>query len=122
MIFMPKSYYIPKKESPKLQDFLHVPYLLVLSAVVAANFIESETVTLMIFFAFLLIYSIKKYDSRIPIAFALLLLIISAFVLAYKNEALANQIAIYAYYYLVVGVLLQLIEYIRNPEDENETE
>ncbi len=102
-------------------EYLHIPYILVVIAVVLSKIINSELLTLLIFLALLITYAIKKYDSRIPIAFALLLLVLSAIELAFKSEAAANQIAIYAYYYLVAGVLLQLIEYIRNPEDEDES-
>ncbi len=72
---------------------------------------------------FILIYFfvslILKLDSRIPIAFALLLLFLTAVTLVQGLENAANQIAIYAYYFLVVGVVLQLIEYIRNPQKED---
>jgi len=72
---------------------------------------------------FILIYFfislILKLDSRIPIAFALLLLFLTAVTLVQGLENAANQIAIYAYYLLVVGVVLQLIEYIRNPQEED---
>jgi len=68
----------------------------------------------------LLIYfivSLKlKLDSRIPIALALGLLFLTAITLVRGAESSANQLAIFAYYLLVVGVVLQLIEYIRNPE------
>jgi len=111
---MQKRYSKPKKEIKlRLKEYLNIPYILVLATVVLANFIESETLTLAIFLALLIIFAIKKYDPRIPIAFALLLLVLSAIELAVASEDVANMIAIYAYYYLVVGVLLQLIEYIR---------
>lgn len=71
----------------------------------------------------LLIYffvSLKlKLDSRIPIALALGLLFLTAVTLVWGLESTANQLAIFAYYLLVVGVVLQLIEYIRNPEITN---
>jgi len=71
---------------------------------------------------FILIYFfislVLKLDSRIPIAFALLLLFLTAVTLVQGLENAANQIAIYAYYFLVAGVVLQLIEYIRNPQTE----
>jgi len=69
---------------------------------------------------YLFISLILKLDSRIPIAFALLLLLLTATTLVQGLENAANQIAIYAYYFLVAGVMLQLIEYIRNPETEVE--
>ncbi len=71
---------------------------------------------------FILIYFvislILKLDSRISIASALLLLFLTAITLVQGLENAANQIAIYAYYFLVAGVVLQLVEYIRNPEKE----
>jgi len=70
---------------------------------------------------FILIYFfislIQKFDSRIPIAFALFLLFLTAIILVQGQEKAANQIAIYAYYFLVIGVVQQLIEYIRNPQE-----
>ena len=115
-----------KKAFPNnLKNLIHIPYLLVLAAVAIANFTKSEILTLAIFLALLIIFAKQKYDSRIPIGFALLLLVITAFVLAFSSEALANRIAIYSYYYLVVGVVLQLIGYIREKprgKDLDETE
>lgn len=70
---------------------------------------------------FILVYFfislMQKYDSRIPIVFALFLLFLTAITLMQGLEKAANQIAIYAYYLLVIGVVLQLIEYVRNPQE-----
>ncbi|MEM4625390.1 MAG: hypothetical protein QXJ28_01310 [Candidatus Pacearchaeota archaeon] len=69
-------------------------------------------------FFLLLLYipiSIKlKLDERIPIAFALFLLIISAIALAQGFEDRANLIAIYVYYFLVIGVILLFIDYMKS--------
>ncbi|MEM4680613.1 MAG: hypothetical protein QW038_02350 [Nanopusillaceae archaeon] len=69
-------------------------------------------------FFLLLLYipiSIKlKLDERIPIAFALFLLIISAIALAQGFENRANLIAIYVYYFLVIGVILLFIDYMKS--------
>ena len=53
------------------------------------------------------------YD-RLPIGIALVLLAIAAGILASGNEVVANDFAIMAYYLLVLGVLLQIISYIRS--------
>ncbi|MBU5678845.1 MAG: hypothetical protein QXJ96_02975 [Candidatus Aenigmatarchaeota archaeon] len=69
------------------------------------------------FFALLLYIPISiklKLDERIPIAFALFLLIISAIALAQGFEDRANLIAIYAYYFLVIGVILLFIDYMKS--------
>ncbi len=113
---MPKKKYSAKKRQldyGSLKEFLHVPYLLALAAVAIASLVQSELITLAIFFAVLVIFAIKKYDSRIPIGFALMLLVLAAMELAFASADTANQLAIFAYYCLVVGVLLQLIEYVR---------
>lgn len=48
----------------------------------------------------------------------MILLIIAAIYLSIGNEAYANDIAIYAYYALVIGVLLQLASYIKYARKE----
>ena len=52
-----------------------------------------------------------KFDSRFLILSAILYLWLAAFFLAYDYENTANNLAIFAYYFLVVGVLLQFIEF-----------
>jgi len=55
----------------------------------------------------------KKIDwptSNYPILLALFLLIATAITLAMGNEPLAEQLAIYAYYLLVIGVTIRFLE------------
>jgi len=76
-------------------------------------------------FAFFLLllyipFSLKlKLDERYPVAFAIFLLILSAITLAQGFEERANRIAIYAYYFLVIGVILMLAEYLREPKNNS---
>ena len=71
--------------------------------------------TMVIFFAF-------KIDSRYLILNAIMLLWLIPFLLFFRLEEVADTIAIYAYYFLVSGVILQLLlkepllelEYLRN--------
>ena len=76
--------------------------------------------------AAILAYSIAswrlKWDSRIPIAVALGLLVISAVLLAFKKEDIANSVAIVSYYCLVSGVLLQFIEFLRGEDKSKKKE
>ena len=75
---------------------------------------------------FLLRIALKKYKGkwfaipydRLPIAIALTLLLVTAGVYASGNEKMANDIAIIAYYLLVLGVVLQIINYIREQRAE----
>jgi len=76
-------------------------------------------------FAFFLLllyipFSLKlKLDERYPIVFAIFLLVLSAITLAQGFEERANRIAIYAYYFLVIGVILMLAEYLREPKNNS---
>lgn len=49
------------------------------------------------------------YD-RLPIISALILLGLCPFLLIWKKETLVNEVAIYAYFLLIVGVVIQVVE------------
>jgi septum site-determining protein MinD len=66
-----------------------------------------------LFLVYFIISLVNRIDSRYSVGAGLLLLAYTAVLLVQKKEDFANQIAIYAYYFLVVGVVLQLVEYIR---------
>ena len=66
-------------------------------------------------------YFYKKYDSRIFIETSIVLLMTSAYLLNLSEDA-ANDVAIIAYYFLVLGVLGALIEYIRESKTEDYSE
>ena len=107
-----------KKE---LKEILDLPILYTAIAILIAHSTQNELTQLAAFAVLLLIIIYRKHDSRIPIAFALILLALSAFQLAFQTEAAANNTAILAYYLLCTGVIAQFIEYIKNPgEDEKE--
>jgi len=50
------------------------------------------------------------------------LLLTAAGLLVVGNSALANGVALYAYYLLVVGVVLQFVSYLRSRGKESEQE
>ena len=81
---------------------------------------DKEIRTLLIFVLYFAISLIYNLDSRYPIVAAIVLLISAAVVLP-NDETFANKLAVYAYYFLVVGVALQLIEYVREQRKEEET-
>ena len=68
-----------------------------------------------LFFLFLLL----ELDYRILIFFALLFLLSCPFYLIIKDQFQAEQMAIYAYYLLFIGIVLSLIEYIRAKKEKN---
>lgn len=64
----------------------------------------------LLWFLFLAFFA-YGWESRIVAAFALICLAICPILLSLKKDALAEQMAIYAYYFLVMTVVLQIKEY-----------
>jgi len=81
--------------------------------------LDEDSKTLLIFTFYFIISLIYRIDSRFPIIAAIILLV-SAAVYLQSDEKFANKLAIYAYYFLVIGVVLQLIEYVREKEGMEE--
>ncbi|OGG51395.1 hypothetical protein A2704_03440 [Candidatus Kaiserbacteria bacterium RIFCSPHIGHO2_01_FULL_54_36b] len=65
-----------------------------------------------VFFAFVF----YRWDTRIIGSFAILALTACPILLALEEKAFAEQMAVYAYYFLVMTVLLQIIEFKFRPE------
>ncbi len=107
----------------ELKIFIDMPVSYTAAAILIANNIDNELLQFGTFIVLFLIIVIKKHDSRIPIVYALIMLLISAFILAFQTDTAANKTEIFAYYLFCVGVTVQFIEYIRNPEvDYHENE
>ena len=70
-----------------------------------------DVAAILLIVPFLFYRIVYKVDSRIIIGIALMLLVATGVSLAAGSESLANDLAIVAYYCLVVGVLLLAIEY-----------
>ncbi|MCX6715653.1 MAG: hypothetical protein NT077_01390 [Candidatus Taylorbacteria bacterium] len=84
------------------------------------NFSYEAIIFLILFVAF----ALYDWDSRIIATGALVSLASCPILLITKQDAIAEQMAVYAYYFLVMTVVLQIIEYKRHPEvykeDKNE--
>jgi septum site-determining protein MinD len=79
----------------------------------------SEDARTAIVFAFYFLAAlIYRIDPRYPVLAAIGSLVLAAILLAQQKEALANRVAVYAYYFLVVGVLLNLVDYLREGREE----
>lgn len=93
-----------------LDDF--APFALIVLCVASERFL-SPVLTLGVFIFTLAIYTLLRYDSRVLVGTAIFLLVICAALLAKESENLANDVAILAYYFLVIGVLGLFVEYLR---------
>ncbi len=75
------------------------------------------SLTAAIFWILFLSFLLYQWDSRDIALLALISLASCPFLLIFKKEALAEQMAIYAYYFLVITVVLQIVEYWGSPKD-----
>ncbi|MCK5030514.1 MAG: hypothetical protein KAR64_03520 [Thermoplasmatales archaeon] len=97
-------------------------YILVVVVILVSHFVfqTEDFATFLSFLILIPIFVFFRFDVRIPIGYALLMLALSALTLAfYKSESFANQLAIYAYWLLVVGTTCLLIEYLREQRVSN---
>ena len=66
-------------------------------------------------------YLRQNFGAPFVIVFQLLLLVCAALLIR-GYSTLADEVAIYAYYSLVIGVVLQLVSFLRHEEGVEETE
>jgi len=83
------------------------------------NFIfRAEAETFLLILSLVIVFHVSKADSRLLILAAIILLIYSAIVLAFfEDESYANIIAIQAYWFLVSGVICQVIEFFQERKE-----
>jgi hypothetical protein len=79
----------------------------------------AEAATALVFVVYTMIFAIFRGDPRISVAAGLGILAAAAITLASHHESLAENIAIYAYYFLASGVILLLIQHIRGDKDDD---
>ncbi|MCX6759622.1 MAG: hypothetical protein NT012_03620 [Candidatus Nealsonbacteria bacterium] len=92
---------------------LHTILLIIILTLLLMWKFSIETVILwMIFFTFLL----YKWDSRILVGVVLAFLASCPILLVFKKEDIAEQMAIYAYCFLAMAVILQVVEFKKHPE------
>ncbi|MEM3734920.1 MAG: hypothetical protein QW158_08260 [Nitrososphaerales archaeon] len=91
----------------------YVPYVLIVLCVFNAKFLKSDVALFGVFLATLLVYVLRRYDSRLLVGMFMLLLVVCASLLALGYSSYANDVAVWAYYFLVIGVLGLLVEYVR---------
>lgn len=111
-----------KRKCRKFKEFkVNLPDFLIAMVIFLSYFVFKNN-ELAIFISFIILIPVFvyfKFDSRISIVYAILMLILAAISLGLRNdEKLANQLAIYAYYLLFVGVMQMIIEEVRYGRDK----
>jgi len=95
-----------------------LPYLLTIICIASASLIKSDLIVFSICIASLSVYIWRRYDARIFIGASIFSLLTCAMLLAAGCEKNADRAAILTYYFLVVGVIGLLVNYLREGEDE----
>jgi len=101
-----------------------IPFFLPILSLISAHFVFTSDLGVFLSIIILIpIYVIFKFDGRILAGTAIILLITAAVILAiYNNEDAANLAAIYAYWFLVDGVVCEIIEYVREERQKTSSE
>ena len=88
----------------------------------ALLFIWQFSFEVIFFLTLFLAFALYGWDNRVIGGLALLSLASCPFLLLFKQADLAEIMAVYAYFFLVLTVVLQIIEYQRHPELFREAE
>ncbi len=91
-------------------------YWMLILIIVSLLFIWQFSLEAIIFLTLFIAFALYGWDSRILATGALITLISCPILLLVKQDVYAERIAVYAYYFLVMTVVLQIIEYKRHPE------
>ena len=94
------------------RDVLSLALLIILLTLLVIWEFKAESMFFLLAFVAFLLY---QWDSRVIAAGALVSLVACPFLLIAGEDALAEQMAVYAYYFLVMTVALQIVEYKRHP-------
>jgi hypothetical protein len=100
--------WLASNKKPIEWSFVALAFLLV-SILVS---VTSAIVVTLFLFALIL-----RLNIGLPLAVALVLLCISALLMAVGQGPTAASLANWAYYFLAIGVVLQLVEYVRSGEE-----
>jgi hypothetical protein len=90
-----------------------VPFIITLAAVLIAYALpKAEVLTLIVFVILILIFSVFRFDPRILIAYAILLLVISG-ALTFQKSDYSSQMAVLSYWLISTGVICLVIDLYR---------
>lgn len=91
-----------------------IPFIITLAMLLLAYTVsENDLITVLIFAALLFTYTIFKFDSRVPIVYAIILLLIAAVLTSLEADESVKKLAVISYWLLVVGIIAILIDFYR---------
>ena len=83
-------------------------------SILATAYLLSENIFLSFIIGSVVAILLLGWDSRVFIGIGLIFLISCPFLLAFEKKALAEEMAVYAYYMLALGVVLQIVHYFKD--------
>jgi hypothetical protein len=91
-----------------------IPFIITLAGLLLAYIMsDNDLITLLIFGVLLFAFSIFKFDSRVPIVYAIILLLIAAVLTSLEADESVKKLAVISYWLLVVGIIAILIDFYR---------
>lgn len=92
------------------KEYLYSVLILIFAVLLFIWQFNFEAITFLTLSLFFVLYA---WDSRVVAGAALAFLASDPILLIYKKDNFAEQMAIYAYYFLITAVVLQIVEYWR---------
>jgi hypothetical protein len=92
-----------------------IPFILVATTIFISYFFvqKNEIITFMVFIILVPIFAVFKFDGRISLGYAVLLLILVGILVFMKEQDFVDQLVVSSYWLLVVGILCSLIALYR---------
>jgi hypothetical protein len=91
-----------------------IPYIITLTVLVIWYLLpQDDLITFLILVVLILVFCICRFDSRIPIIFAILLLLIGGVLTSQQKDVVANRLAVQSYSLLIVGIVSIITELYR---------
>ena len=101
--------FLSNRNTPRVSAFIITLAALLLAYIAS----ENDLITFLIFGVLLFVFSIFKFDSRVPIVYAILLLLVAAVMTFLEEDDSVKKLALVSYGLLVVGIVAVLIDFYR---------
>ena len=91
-----------------------VPFIFTVGIIVLSQFVITfDEIKIFVSFMILIPIHLLYHSYRLPLVFAIILLLISSVALIEDNQPLADQLATYSFWLLLVGFVLLVVKYFR---------
>ena len=99
---------------PKSMLDQNLPFFCIIALLAAVVYMPFEIGRLCAFIITLIIYIVRRYDPRLLIGTGVYILLLSAGAFALRGKESADFISTHAFYFLAIGVIGMLIDFVRS--------